>query len=310
MMYSRRMAETVVITGSTGVLGWRAVAALVAGGHTVRAVARSEAGRRKVEAHGADAIEADVFDAAALERAFAGASVVVNLLTRIPPVNRMGMPGAWRENDRLRREASAAIAAAAAAAGARRLVQESVCFVYADGGDRWLDEDAPLEPVGPPAAALDAERNARDGFGGDAVVLRFGALIGPDSDQSVAHLANARRGFALWPGRDDAYVPTLWLDDAGAAIAAAATGAPRGTYNVVDRDPPTRAEIIAALAAASGRSKLRSPPGWLPRVVPPLRPISRSLRLSGQRLADACGWTPAVRGGIDGWALIAAEGSS
>ena len=31
----------------------------------------------------------------------------------------------------------------AQAAGVRRLVQESIAFVYADGGQTWLGEDAP-----------------------------------------------------------------------------------------------------------------------------------------------------------------------
>ena len=98
---------------------------------------------------GAPALEADVFDPASLTAAFAGADAVVNLLTHIPAADAMATPGAWDENDRLRREASAAVAAAAEAAGAARLVQESVAFVYADGGDAWLDEDAPSPPAAP-----------------------------------------------------------------------------------------------------------------------------------------------------------------
>jgi len=95
-------------------------------------------------------------------RAFAGSAAVVNLLTRIRPLARMLLPGAWRENERLRREASRAVAVAAGQVGAERLVQESFASLYADGGARWLDEHAPLDPAGPPASALLAERNARE----------------------------------------------------------------------------------------------------------------------------------------------------
>ena len=73
----------------------------------------------------------------------------------------MGDPGAWLENDRLRTEASAAIADAAQAAGAQRLVQESLAFIYVDGGDAWVDEDAPLATVGPTATALPARTAGR-----------------------------------------------------------------------------------------------------------------------------------------------------
>ena len=44
-----------------------------------------------------------------------------------------------RVHDRLRTEASAAIVRAAQG---KRLIQESIAFVYADGGEDWLDEDA------------------------------------------------------------------------------------------------------------------------------------------------------------------------
>src|SRR5215213_6230568 len=129
----------IVITGSTGVIGRRAVRELLAAGYRVTGVTRSARGRERLEGLGAHAVEADVFDQASLRRAFDGADAVVNLLTHIPSAERMADPSAWAENDRMRTEASAAVAGAARAAGARRLVQESIAFVYADGGDAWLD---------------------------------------------------------------------------------------------------------------------------------------------------------------------------
>ena len=113
----------IVITGSTGVIGLRAVRELLAAGHRVRGVTRSARGHELLERLGAGAVEADVFDDASLRRAFDGADAVVNLLTHIPSVDRMADPAAWEENDRIRTEASATIARAAQAAGVRRLVQ-------------------------------------------------------------------------------------------------------------------------------------------------------------------------------------------
>jgi nucleoside-diphosphate-sugar epimerase len=291
----------IVITGGTGVVGRRAVHALVAAGHRVAGVTRSARGRRVLEGLGARAIEADVFDAASLTKAFAGADAVVNLLTHIPSADRMATPGAWEENDRLRREASAAVARAAHAAGAARLAQESLAFLYADGGSAWLDEDAPVAAGATTSTVLTAEANATELFPGDTVVLRFGLFIGPDSDLTQADVENARRdGLSPSLGRRDAYRPTVWLDDAGAAVAAALR-APAGVYNVADEHPPTRAEIDAALAAAVGREVLRPALDEVPTV---FEPVARSQRVSSRRLQEATGWSPRVRGGTDGWRLI------
>ena len=213
----------------------------------------------------------------------------------------MAKPGAWDENDRLRREASAVVARAAQAVGACRLIQESLAFVYADGGDAWLDEDAPVAAAGPTSTALDAEANAAALFAGDTVLLRFGLFIGPDSGLTRANVEDARAGISPSLGRRDAHRPTVWLDDAGTAVAAA-LGAPAGIYNVADDDPPTRAEMDAALAAAVGRETLRPAMDDVP---PGLEPVARSQRVSSRRLRQATGWAPRVRGGTDGWRLIA-----
>src|SRR3954451_747572 len=70
----------IVITGSTGVIGRRAVRELLAAGHRVTGVTRSPQGRERLEQLGARAVEADVFDEASLRRAFTGADTVINVL--------------------------------------------------------------------------------------------------------------------------------------------------------------------------------------------------------------------------------------
>jgi nucleoside-diphosphate-sugar epimerase len=287
----------IVITGSTGVIGRRAVREVLAAGYSVTGVTRSAGGREQLESLGARAVEADVFDEASLRRAFDGADAVVNLLTHVPSPDRMGDPAAWAENDRVRTEASAAIARGAQAAGLQRLVQESIALVYADGGDAWLDEDAPVAGAGVTESALIAERNARELFDGDTVVLRFGLFMGPESGSTRAALEAARSGASLALGPPEAYRPTLWLDDAAAAIAAALR-VPAGTYNVTDAEPPTNAEIDAALAAAVGVEALRTRP-------PQDGPVARSQRVSSRRLREASGWAPRVRAGIETWGRIA-----
>jgi UDP-glucose 4-epimerase len=286
----------IVITGSTGVIGRRAVRDLLAAGHRVTGVTRSAAGRERLEALGARAVEADVWDEVSLRGAFEGADTVVNLLTHVPAADRMADPSAWHENDRVRTEASAAIARAAQAAGAQRLVQESIAFVYADGGEAWLEEDTPVQGGGITTSALTAERNAHELFGGDTVVLRFGLFMGGDSGSTMATLEAARRGDSVAAGPPSAYRPTIWLDDAAAAVAAAPL-VPAGTYNVADTDPPTNAEIDAALAAAVGVRALRTR-------APQDGPMGRSQRVSSRRLREASGWAPRIRAGTEIWGMV------
>jgi UDP-glucose 4-epimerase len=82
------------ITGSTGVIGRRAVRELLTAGHRVTGVTRSARGRTRIESLGARALEAHVFDEASLRGAFEGADVVVNLLTHVPSADRMVDPSA------------------------------------------------------------------------------------------------------------------------------------------------------------------------------------------------------------------------
>ena len=114
----------------------------------------------------------------------------------------------------------------------------------------------------------------------------------------MAALEAARDGASIAVGPPGAYRPTLWLDDAAAAIAAALR-APAGTYNVADADPPTNAEIDAALAAAVGVEALRAR-------APQDGPLARSQRVSSRRLREASGWAPRMRAGTESWGRIAA----
>ena len=156
----------------------------------------------------------------------------MNLLTRIPSAERMATPGAWDENDRLRREASAVIARAAHFAGAGRLVQESLAFVYADGGDAWLDQDAPVAGGSTTSTALIAEANARE-LVADTVVLRFG-LSRPDSGLTLSDLEAARAGVSPSLGRRDALIAAR--DCNGSVVSCAVDGGRIARIDVV-RNP-------------------------------------------------------------------------
>ena len=191
-----------LITGGSGVLG-RALRPLGEhAGHNLRMPEHDEL---------------DLFDPSAVGEAMRDVDGVVHLATRIRSLDQISDPDAWRENDRLRADASRILVDAAIAAGAEVYVQPTVTFVYP--GDGPVSEDTPVREVLPILrSALVAERET-DRFaraGGRGVVLRFGLLDGPGT----------------WfeePMRD--FGATLHVTDAGRALLAALS-LPSGIYNV------------------------------------------------------------------------------
>ena len=191
-----------LITGGTGVLG-RALRPLAeAAGHDLA-----------MPEH----LELDLFDPAAVSDAARDVDGVLHLATRIRTLDQVSDPDAWRENDRLRADASRILVDAAIAAGAAVYVQPTVTFVYPSRGP--VSEDTPVRGVLPIlrsalVAERETERFAR--AGGRGVVLRFGLLDGPGTwfEEPMGDLG-----------------ATLHVSDAGRALLSALS-LPSGIYNV------------------------------------------------------------------------------
>jgi nucleoside-diphosphate-sugar epimerase len=292
----------IFVVGATGVLGRRAVRELVRAGHEVTAVARSESKASLVRELGAAPVIMDPFDATRLNDAVRGHDVVMNLATHIPAPARSVLPGAWKENDRIRTELSALLVDASIANGAKRYVQESIAFMYPDRGDEWIDEDVPLEPADYARSVLDAEASARrfTDAGGVGVVLRFGMFYAADTTHTVTQLRAARRGFSPFLGPVDAYQAMIHLDDAGTAVVAA-LDVDAGTWNVVDDEPLPRAVASDALAQLLGKKRLRPmPKAMLKMGGKTFDVLTRSQRVSNERLRKASSWEPRYRSAREG----------
>jgi nucleoside-diphosphate-sugar epimerase len=191
-----------LVTGGTGVLG-RALAPLArAAGHEWLAPARDEL---------------DLFDPVAVAHATYDVDALLHLATRIQPLEQLGNPEAWRDNDRLRADVSKILVDAALAAEVAAYVQPTVTFIYP--GEGPVSDDTPISDV--PAilrSALTAEREAGRfaQSGRRGIVLRLGLLDGP----GTGHDLPVRRLGA-----------TLHVADAARALLAGLT-LPSGIYNV------------------------------------------------------------------------------
>lgn len=282
----------VFVTGATGVLGSAAVRALLDGGHEVTGLVRCDEKARQLAAIRATPVTGQLFDVGMLTRAFRGMEAVCNLATQIPVGRAAIRPGAWRGNDRVRIEGSKAVVAAARAAGVRRLVQESVSFLYADAADVWIDEQHSLSVTRAvePAAVAEASAAAFNTSVSAAVILRFGSLIGSDPATRWL-LERARGGHGIGLGSACSWAHLLHPRDAGQAVAAALI-APAGVYNV-GSDPVRRGDMLGVFAKAVDRADV----GFVPRLLVKLvgermEPLTRSHRVCSIKFHDASGWKP------------------
>lgn len=292
----------IFVTGATGAVGALAVPRLLALGHSVTAIGRSEAKRAQLTRMGARAVALDIFDRDAAGKILREQDAVINLATHMPPsATRMLLPWEWRENDRIRRDGSAALVYAALDAGVSRFIQESFAPIYEDGGDRWLDERWALRPAPYNRTVLDAEASAArfTASGRAGVVLRFAAFYGPDQILRDT-LAVIKKGWSPLPGDGDGYWSSVaHIDAASATVAALDVSA--GVYNVCDDEPLTRREWVNVAAAAAGVA----PPRPLPHLLAALggksmELLSRSQRMSNAKLKAASRWAPEWRSARDG----------
>jgi nucleoside-diphosphate-sugar epimerase len=306
------MPLKVFVAGGTGVIGRAAVQALVAAGHSVRSTARGAAKATLVRRLGAEPVECDLYDGNAVRRAIAGADVLVRLTTKIGSMAKLRDPKLWEETNRLRTAGARVLVDAALAEGVATYVHESVTFVYADGGTRWITEDARTDPGGgeilKTALAGEGEATRITEAGGKGIVLRFAGFYGSDAPSTPEMLTMARRRMLPQIGPGDNYFSSIYVPDAGRAVAAAVT-APAGIYNVCDDQPVLFRDYLAAVAAAAEAKKPMHLPGFLGKLVfgQVWDYVSRSQRVSNAKLKHLTGWEPEVKSAVEGWSKAAVE---
>lgn len=283
----------VFVTGATGVLGRAAVRALLDDGHQVTGLARGVDKARSLEADGARSAHVHLFDVARLTNVLRGFDAVCNLVTHIPIGSAGLRRSSWRVNDKLRVEGSRAVAVAAQTAGVRKLVQESVSFLYPDGGESWITETSPMSVTRALEPAAVAESNAASfaSASREAVVLRFGTIVGDDPATSWM-MKRARAGRPIGFGPAENWTHVVHPEDAGTAVAAA-LHAPSGVYNV-GADPVRRRAVLGVFAEVAERSTVGFLPGFVVRIAGErLEPLTRSHRISSAKLHEMTGWKPA-----------------
>jgi nucleoside-diphosphate-sugar epimerase len=265
----------VFVAGATGAIGKPLVRQLIAAGHEVTGMTRSEERAEELRRAGARAVVADALDGEGVRRAMGEAApeAVVHQLTDLP--QEFSMRYGYGATSELRTKGTHNLLEGARAAGTRRFVTQSIAFIYEPAGGMVKDEEAPVHQGLPGDfgtaidAVMDMERTVTGARGLEGVVLRYGFFYGPGTwyarGTKLAR-AVAKRRFPI-VGSGDGVFSYVHVDDAAAAtVAAVERGAP-GVYNVVDDDPAPMRDWLPALAEGLGAKPPRRVPFWLAKLV-------------------------------------------
>jgi nucleoside-diphosphate-sugar epimerase len=214
----------IFLAGATGAIGRQLVPLLINARHCVVGTTRSTTKADGLRAAGVEPVVVDVFDAPALSAAVLKAhpDIVVHRLTDLPPgLDPSQMNEGTQRNARMRSQGTQNLVAATLGAGVRRLVVQSIAWMYAPGKEPHSEDDALDIDTGGTRAITVAgvatlERLTMASPPIDGVVLRYGHLYGPGT------------------GTNTAEAPALHVDAAAWAAVLAIEKARRGIYNIAE----------------------------------------------------------------------------
>jgi 2-alkyl-3-oxoalkanoate reductase len=271
----------IFVAGATGALGTQLLPRLVAHGHEVTGMTRTDTKRDLVRSLDARPVVADALDPDAIARAVAEAEpeVIVHQLTALSgSLDMRHFDRFFAVTNRLRTEGTDHLLGAGRAVGARRFVAQSYAgwpFARTDGMVK--SEGDPLDPDPPQAmrSTVDAIRHLEAAVTsiewGEGIALRYGGFYGPGTSVSLdpeADMSSAirKRRFPVI-GSGGGVLSFVHIEDAATATVAAVEHGTRGIYQVVDDEPAPVREWLPVLASALQAKPPRHFPRWLARLI-------------------------------------------
>lgn len=206
----------ILVAGASGAIGRRLCPLLLEDGWRVTGTTRSAEKAEWLRSIGVGPVIVDVFDESALHSAVNSArpDIVIHQLTDLPPgLDPAKMAEGRIRNARIRDIGTRNLIAAAVACGVKRMVVQSIAFVYAPGSMPY-HEEAPLNSES--IASFEQQVSDAPLHG---MILRYGRLYGPGT------------GFDSPPSGAPVHV-----DAAADAARLAVTRGKAGIYNVAEDD--------------------------------------------------------------------------
>jgi nucleoside-diphosphate-sugar epimerase len=296
----------VFVAGATGAIGTQLVPRLVAAGHEVHAMTRSESKTAALQRLGAAPVVADALSADQVAEAVGTVKpdAIIHQLTSIGPLDVRHFDRSFAMTNRLRTEGTDHLLSAAQAVGVERFLAQSYFAMYARTGSRIKSEDDPFDssPAREMRQTVAAIRHVEKAVLGatwtTGIVLRHGAFYGPgtnmapDGDQS--ELVRKRKypiigdGAGVWS--------FIHVADAADATVAALERGNAGIYNIADDDPARMAEWLPSFAQSLGAKKPARVPRLLGRLLAGEAAVVMETELRGISNAKAkrdLDWQPA-----------------
>lgn len=296
----------VFVAGATGAMGRQLVPRLVANGHEVHGMTRSESKQAMLRELGAVPVVADALDPDQVADAVGRArpDVIVHQLTALAGKGFRGLKQRIEMTNRLRSEGTDHLLSAGQAVGVQRFVAQSNAALYARTGGPVKTEEDPLDTTPPrkqretTAAILHLEEAVLGAAWTEGIVLRYGGFYLPGAGMGPGgetHELIRKRQFPL-VGDGRGVWSFIHLGDAAEATVAAVEHGSRGVYNIVDDDPALVAEWLPTLTRRLSGKKPRRLPPFVVRLVAGEFGVLMMTEARGASNAKAkreLGWTPA-----------------
>ena len=275
----------VFITGASGYVGGAVAARLVAAGHSVGGLARSDESSRRIRRSGAEPRRGGLEDTGVLRDAAEEADVVVHTA-----VDYADPAFAAREE--------AALEALLDGGGGKPLIYTSSTLVLSDTGPEPVAEDreAAAETLQP--FKLSGERRVLEAGG---TVVRLGLVYGRNGSMLPTGLLSSARadGVSRYVGSGETRWSTVHVDDAADLFVRAveARESPGTPVHAVEADAATFREIAEAIGRNAGVPAAAMTPEQATGAFGPLAgQLTRNLWVVPTRAAELYGWHPASKG--------------
>src|SRR3569833_1395877 len=271
----------VFLTGGTGLVGSAVLRALLADGHTVHALARSDRSAQALEGAGATVVRGDVDNPAVLADAARSADAFVHTAA--------GSDGKDADRDAALLDA---VLPALAGSG-KAYVHTSGVWVHGAG---VVDEDAPFDPPQLPAwrLPLDARVRAAAADGVRSVVIAPGIVFGRGQGlpNVVTHGPRTEDGALVLPGSGEQHWTTVYADALGRLYARAVAAAAPGSYYLGVSGPTPPARQSGAAAEGDGRVAGEPDEATEARLGPLAGALLLDQQATGAKARTELGWAP------------------